>query len=300
MDIPSYNIDIKDIKGYCDQKCSFTYNYSNTPCLAKNMSDYLLFTFDESNYYPVLYNSINYRIVDMKIYSWSLHTYNGSRKAGEIIIQHVPVTGGNSLYVCIPIRASNANTSSSQLLNQIITNAARLIPSKGTSSVLNVTNFNLTTFLNKKPFFSYTASGPNPSPLTGASSKMDFVVFSTEDHYCDLFSGDLITLQKIIKQVDIKIQPISTIELFYNKVGAGLNIKNDEIYIDCQPINKSEETVEVPINDIPKLVDDNTLQMIYYVTIFVVIALAFFVGLFLLGNSMTSVRSIVKSVTPNT
>jgi carbonic anhydrase len=294
------NIDIRDIAGYCDQKCAFTYNYTNTSCVGKNLETALNFSIDTANFYPVLYNTFNYSVENMYLCSPSIHTYNGSLADAEIIIKHVPVSGGNNLIICVPIKNTNANTKAAQLLGSLINSSARLIPSAGGSAIMNISNFNLTTFMDKKPFYSYTGSA-----IVGNCSNMaDYIVFSIKDFYCDIISDDLATLKKLIKPVGLTTKsPISSgINLFYNKVGAGLNIKNDEIYIDCQPINQSEETIETTTVSstgelATSLVDDKTLQMIYYVGIFIIIAIIFYVGLFLLSNSMNSTKYIAKKMT---
>ena len=293
------NIDIRDIAGYCDQKCAFTYNYTNTSCVGKNMDTALNFSIDTANFYPVLYNTFNYSVENMYLCSPSIHTYNGSPADAEIIIKHVPVSGGNDLIICVPIRNTNANTKASQLLSSLINSSARVIPSAGGSAILNINNFNLTTFMDKKPFYSYTGS----SLFGNCSNMSDYIVFSIKDFYCDILNDDLVTLKRLIKPAGLTSKsPISSgINLFYNKVGAGLNIKNDEIYIDCQPINESEETTETTTSVTTgkvseELIDDKTLQMIYYVGIFVIIAIIFYVGLFLLSNSMNSTKFIAKKM----
>jgi hypothetical protein len=71
-------------------------------------------------------------------------------------------------------------------------------------------------------------------------------------------------------------------KVYYNESGAGSNalIKDEEIYIDCQPVNSSKETIEYvtknPLkNDLSTILNDPTtyliLQMILSCIVFIVI-----------------------------
>jgi hypothetical protein len=91
----------------------------------------------------------------------------------------------------------------------------------------------------KKPYFSYTAT----EPYQPCSTIVDYVVFSTLNVSLDITqdSLDLFRTFMIDNPYDVK----TGTEFFYNEKGSEVNMGNGEIYIDCQPVGSSEETVNV-------------------------------------------------------
>ena len=105
-----------NIAGKCDLKCEFSFHYNNSSCIATNRGDYISLAYDYSSSPPVVYNSASYDVKEVRIYSPSLHSFNGSKADGEFIIIHNTSSGANPLFVCIPIKSSNTSEESSKNL----------------------------------------------------------------------------------------------------------------------------------------------------------------------------------------
>jgi carbonic anhydrase len=234
------DISLSKITGKCQYKCSYSFHYNNSLCIATNRGDYLTLSYDKSSSPPVLYNSSGYDVQEIRIYIPSLHSYNGSKTDGEFIIVHTSNTGAKPLLVCVPIKSNNTNSNSAILLKTIVDTMANNAPSNGESSTIGVKRFNLTQLVPKKPFFSYSAT----EPYQPCSSLVEYIVYSPLNGTIDIMPDTLKKLQSIIKSnpYDIKKGP----NLFYNEKGPSSgNAEGGEIYIDCQPVGASEETIEV-------------------------------------------------------
>jgi hypothetical protein len=149
---------------------------------------------------------------------------------GEIIIEHIPVKGGNQLNVCVPFISSSETSNASELITEIIQKVSSNAPSEGNSTNLNMSNFNLQNIFPRKPFFTYT------------NENQDYIVFGALEAI-PLSSSTITTLQQIIKPYSLATPGN---ELFYNSKGptTGLQI-GDGLYISCQPTGSSLEDTPV-------------------------------------------------------
>jgi carbonic anhydrase len=233
------DISMSKITGKCDLKCSYSFNYNNSSCVATNRGDYISISYDKSTAPPVLYNATGYDVQEIRLYTPSLHSYNDSKTDAELIIVHSSNTGARPLLVCIPIQSNNTSSDSALLFKTIVDTVANSAPADGESTTVNVNKFNLTYIVPKKPFFSYSAT----EPYQPCSTSVDYIVFSLLQGSLDIMSDTLAKLQSIIKSnpYDVKKGP----NLFYNEKGPGSNSSNGEIYIDCQPVGESDETTQV-------------------------------------------------------
>lgn len=228
-DIP-IDISKSNIYANCDQKCSFSFSYSQTLLVAKNNNTQLTFLMEQNPVPPVTYNNMKYNASSFSLFTPSLHKWNGANTDAEIIIEHIPVLGGKYLYVCIPIVKSNAiNSPSSSSLSEIIHEASKHTPANGEITNLTISNFTLQNIVPNAPFYSYY--GENT-----------------------MFQGDFIVYDKIqnipltnetISLVSSMIQG-STVEMFggnlyYNPLGT--NQTETDIYISCQPTGFSDEKI---------------------------------------------------------
>lgn len=251
-------IDISKDKvvGKCDLKCEFNFNYNDSSCIATNRGDYISIAYDKSTSPPVTYNTSSYEVKEIRIYWLSLHSFNGTKTDGELMIIHNTFAGSNPLFVCIPIKSSNSGEISSKNLSTIINTVASNAPRKDEKTTVNISKFNLNAFVPKKPFFSYTATEPY-QPCNGG--KNEYIVFSN-DSYIGITDSALSVLKKVIKEnaYNIKRGP----ELFYNQKGPASNISSSQIYIDCQPVGESEEKVIITNGGIPSniLTSENIMQ----------------------------------------
>jgi hypothetical protein len=223
------NISKDNIQGKCDLKCYYVFKYNNSNITAKNRGVMLSFTYDNSNTPPVIYNNEKYTVSKFFITCPSIHTFNNELAVGEIIIEHIPVAGGNQFNVAIPFTASSEATTATNLITELINSVASNAPSQGESVNVNISNFTLQNIVPKKPFYSYTDS-----------SNSDWIVFDIQNAI-PLSSATLSTLGTIIKPFSITTDGNG---LFYNSTGPNASSINvsEGIYISCQPTGSSGET----------------------------------------------------------
>jgi carbonic anhydrase len=234
------NISLGLIKGKCDYKCSFSFNYNNSSCIAINRGDYISLSYDTSSSPAVYYNSVGYNVKEIRIYIPSLHAYSGNKANGELIIVHTSNMGSPSLLVCIPIKSNTSSSSSSNLFKTVIDSVANTAPRDGETVVVNIPKYNLNNIVPNKPFFSYTATEPY-QPCNG---EVDYIVYDPLTAYLDILPETLTKLQTIISSnpYTIKKGP----NLFYNEKGPNKKgTAGSEIYIDCQPISNSKEEITI-------------------------------------------------------
>ena len=234
------DISMSKILGKCDLKCSYSFHYSNSSCIATNRGDYISISYDKTSSPPVLYNATGFDVKEIRLYIPSLHSYNDSKTDGELIIVHTSNTGAKPLLVCIPIKSNNTSSVSAMFFKTLIDTVASSAPSDGETTTVNIPKFNLDFFVPKKPFFSYSAT----EPYQPCSEDVDYIVFSPLDSSLDIMPESLTKLQSIIlsNPYDVKTGP----NLFYNEKGPSKGGSGSgEIYIDCQPVGSSDETTEV-------------------------------------------------------
>ena len=223
------NISPQNIAGTCESKCSYAFNYPTTNnTTVSNYGAYLQFTYELSNNSPVLYNSKSYNVSGITIYSPSLHKYNNATTDGEVVIRHTPVSGGNPLYVIIPLSTGGITTTGSQVISKVINSAGKSAPSAGKNTNKGVGEFTLNNFIPMKQFYSYT------------TSKMDCIVFDISNSI-GIKSADLKIFKSIVKSAPSN-PFIGSTSLFINTKGPSMNGGSD-IYIDCQPTDQVMGTV---------------------------------------------------------
>lgn len=257
MSSQNLNISAKNITGKCDLKCSYSFKYSESSSTAKNNGIMLSLTYDSRSVPPVVYNSEKYNVSTIMITSPSLHVFDGNTMPGEIIIEHVPVNGGNNLAVCIPFSSSSESSTASSIITEIIQTAATNAPSQGDSTNLNMSNFNLQHIIPRKPFYAYSYT------------RTDYIVFGTLEAI-PLSSSTISTLQQIIQPYPIQMP---SVDLFYNSKGpiSGVQI-GDGLYISCQPTGSSEEETAVTYDKNSSSVDfSNVLDSPIFKTIIMVV-----------------------------
>jgi carbonic anhydrase len=234
------NISLSSITGKCDYKCSYSFHYNNSACIATNRGDYVSLSYDKSSSPPVLYNATNFDVQEIRLYTPSLHSYNNSKTDGELIIVHNANTGAQPLLVCIPIKSNNTSSESALLFKTIIDTMSSGAPADGESTTISLQRFNLSTIVPKKPFFSYSAT----EPYQPCYENVDYIVFDPLTASLDMMPETLTILQSIITSnpYDVKTGP----ELFYNEKGPSKGGEyGDDIYIDCQPVGESAEMVDI-------------------------------------------------------
>jgi hypothetical protein len=245
------NISPDAVSGRCEAKCIYNYDYPpNSVVKIKHETYFISIEPDPdttSTTSPVTYNEANYNVTKGLLFSPSLHLFNNNKMDAEIMIEHIAVSGGRKLFVCIPVRKMAGD--SSQMLSAVVNGTAKKAPAVSETTTITVekpSTFN--DMLPKGPFFSYTGKY--------GEETCDFIV------YGKLFSlafseGDLKTLQDMIKPFHL---PMLGEYLFVNSKGANIDggKKQDGIYINCQPTGTSEETTEVTTTSTSSTSDDVT------------------------------------------
>ena len=239
---PTINISSQNVYGNCDLKCSYNYKYNQSNSTATNNGVFISLSYDKDSTSPVVYNTHNYFVSQINIYSPSLHKFNGNFVAAEVVIEHAPEIGGDLLYVCIPIIASTNSSDASNMLSEIIQSVASNAPAANETTNLNLSKFNLNSFVPSKPFFSYAGT----QGLVG-----QIIVFGITNAI-PINQKILSSLSKIIKPYPITIAGGN---VFFNSKGPNSvqlgNKSNNGIYISCQPTGSSEEETQVAYSKNP-------------------------------------------------
>jgi len=241
MSQPNLNLNIsqQSVTGACNYKCSYTFKYPESSSTATNGGSYISLTYDNGTTPPVLFNSQQYNVGTISISCPSVHLFNNNQTAGELIIEHSPVSGGQPLIVSIPLTSSANSSTSSDLVTQIIQAVINNAPSSGETTNLNISGFTLDNIVPKKPYYNYV----DPE-------KANWIVFDIMNAI-PINSSILNSLSQIIQPFPYQfIADISNNDLFYNSHGPNSSgsAVSEGIYISCQPTGSSEEETNVSYN----------------------------------------------------
>jgi carbonic anhydrase len=263
--------------GKCDYKCDYKFRYQTSSCIGKNMGDYISLSYDNTASSFVTYNLISYVVKEIRIYHKSLHSFNGNKLDGEMVVVHTSNTGEMPLLVCMPMKVSNSTSMSAAFFSNIIKTMSANAPAEGDSTTIKMNNYNLNHIIPKKAFYSYTAT----EPYQPCSEKVNYVVYDASEMYLDIPQNAYDNLTKIILENYYTVK--SDVPFFYNSKGANTST-SDDIYIDCQPVGQSEDTINV-VNDtstydfsVEDLKNNDFFKFIIAVIIFLII-IYFFYGI---------------------
>ncbi len=269
MTTQNINISKQNISGKCDLKCSYNFKYSETNLTAKNNGVSIALTTDSNKIPPVTYNNQKYNVSNIEIVSPSIHLFNGTTAAAEIIINHTPIQGGSQLNVAIPITSSSESSTASTLITQVIQSVSSNAPAANETTNLSISGFTLQDIVPSKPFYSYT----------GASDNTDYIVFDITNAI-PLSSSTITTLQQIIQPFPL---PTPGGKLFFNSTGPNTTKVGEGIYISCKPTGSSDEETAVTYNknvttyDFTDLTNNPTVKLIFQI----IIGCLLFIGVFL-------------------
>lgn len=234
----SIDITKRGITGKCDLKCAYNFKYPASNSTLTNKGIYLALSYDATTMAPVTYNTQPYIVSQIHIYSPSLHLFNGSNVAGELIILHSPQKGGDNLYVAIPLIKSAGASSATPIIQEIIDKAATNAPAEGDSVALNISGFTLNDLIpSRRSFISYTGNNVNNETMS------PWIVFGQEAGI-RITSDDADKLAKIVSPFAFGL---TGEKLYLNEAGAN-SVADDQtgdVYISCEPTNTSEEEVTV-------------------------------------------------------
>ena len=223
------NIQLNKVTGRCDEKCMLKYNYiTSSTCVATNNgTGSINLTYEINSKNPVTFNNNEYNIFGIQIAFPSNNYYNGEPSTGEIVIIHTSQTANKFLFICIPI--SNRSGTPNNLLNSILNNIVSIHISGGNSSDLKLNEeYNLNSILQYKPFYYYDLNSDGPD-IGVISYGLKDSIYITND-----LAESIINLVGPPGADYWGYSP----SLFYNKKGP-VKFDEDEIYIDCKPVNSS-------------------------------------------------------------
>lgn len=270
----SINISPKNIAGKCDLKCAYQFKYPVSTLTAKNNEVMITLTYENNSNPAVVFNENKYNVSNIYIYSPSLHYFNNNKTIGEVIIEHYPVSGGENLYVSIPLIQSGDVNSGSKLISDVIISVARSAPAKNDYVNINIQDFTLQNIVPKSPFYNYTGSGNMPG---------QFIVYGL-NNAIPITKSTAEVLGKILNPYDLIL---TGDKLFFNSKGPNTSLKDQGIYISCKPTGTSSETTEVEMQkssntfEFGSLFQDNreTVQLVFKIFLVSAICIAFIFAL---------------------
>ena len=264
------NISPQNISNTCNYKCAFAFDYPTSSCTATNSGNSLMMSYSDSSS-PVIFNQTKYAVTDWYIYSPSLHLFNNVKADAEIVIIHTPTSGGMPLLVCIPLSLNGTSGNASNTISEIIGAVTKGAPSQGGSTNQGIDDFTLNNFIPMKEFYNYSLDSQN------------FIIFGIKNAIY-ISQPDLASLKTVIQPVDSIVFPTGA-ALFVNPNGPikGQGITSNDIYIDCQPTNSSEEEINEVVGnkaettfdmgDYFKNIFSNPFFLFFVITIAIIILL---------------------------
>lgn len=184
------NLTKENFNGTCESSCKLELLYAPSQCNCTNKDTYLSFSYDIYANKPVLFNSVYYDVSEVRIYSPSLHKYDGALCNGELVVLHIG-TSGENLAICVPIIVNNGEFST---IDNIIDLASQSVQDYDQSATLN-TDFNLSTLIPAVNHLYYRAITP-----FDCDTPFDICVFGNKgSSYIPIYSDQLKQLQNLIR-----------------------------------------------------------------------------------------------------
>lgn len=234
------NISSDQNYGKCNKKCDLSFRYSISSCVATNTGGYIAINYDNATSLPVTFNNTKYNVTreglyPIALFSPSLHLFNGSYTDAEIVVTHVSENQGQILRICIPVSSTGVVGPATSMLKEIINSVSKNAPNAWQKTNVNLPNFSLQHIVPTKPFYSFTDS-----------MSSNIIVYGVENAI-GLDSSTLKMLKSIVQSSTGNVNMaffIGNPPIYKNYEGPN-NAKDDQIYIDCQPVNESEEQLEI-------------------------------------------------------
>lgn len=219
----------------CEDKCSLSFNYPNSPtCVITNTGNLFVIQYElDVNYTPVTFNNAQYHLQSNNIYLAlpSIHQYNGAYTQAELLFFHT--TDSSNELVCISIPINSNSSFSSPTLTTLLTDIVDYnINESGESNTITINNFTLNDIIPYRSYYYYK------------NSNVNYIAYGIENA---LYISDatLTTLSSYIANTMTDTQKAQifpyTTTLLKNQKGPSM-ADSGEIYIDCQPVDSSTET----------------------------------------------------------
>ena len=242
-------IDVQPTKNQCTLTCLYQFDYKDSSLTIENKKTHLVLSYDAPQS-KITFNEEHYKVQEIRLYAPSLNKYQGRRYDAELIVHHIHEDGSN-LLVCVPIQSSSSKSTSASLFEEMF----RFAPQPKETASINIHNYNLNHFIPRGAYYTYEGSLPY-QPCDGTYHIILFdpklaISMSPSSHK---------ELKTLIQDATTSIPSSSSSSsksppLFYNPQGTqsremmkslGQHHDDDEIYIDCQPVNQEGEVYVPP------------------------------------------------------
>jgi len=255
----------------CESTCKFLPLYKNVKIICKNMNNYILVQFEgpTDSYPKSKFNDETYIVSELRIFNKSVHTYlNKYDSTGEILIIHKNSAKPTELLVVsIPIITSTVSTPGTAMLEALIqatniqapSSSLSLSNSSGSEKVSapfvpNI-KFDIKNLIPTTPYYFYKGVFGFQTSLGGCGTPSNVIVYSPSQGYVSIDNEIASTFQSLLNPPSLIEFPISQgPTLYYNSKGHVH--ENEDIYIDCQPVNSSTNKVYVPLKDQTKDINE--------------------------------------------
>lgn len=211
----------------------------------------------------VVYKGNTYILESIGLFRKSVHTIDGKYSAGELVMVHKNKEKELTLFICIPVSINVKNSSFGTLL--------KTVPSK----VLSFQSPK--TFIPNGVFYSYTASD-----FTKCIGKVEYIIFASSN--VNITSAEL----DLVPTNSYKIYKGGDIVVYKHSQPSGkkaISFGDDNVYIDCQPIDAPESSANVSASDISgatksisfsDLQHSKFMQMFLMFLVFMIVTVIFF------------------------
>ena len=220
--------------GSCHNLCRFIFDYPSSNCVVTNNETYLGVPYDTALQEYAKFNGNSQTVDEIRIYSPSLHTFNGKQADAEIVVTHSSIQGPG-LIVCVPVmKAAKAGSESASLLKNIIDGTAMNAPNTSDTSVITTTGFNLNKLIPKTNFYYYSGTLPY-DPCNGSYH----VVVYEPNQFTSINVSSLQKLRNILTAHSITTK-IGT--SYYLSGKSASSSESSDVYMQCVPVTDSDDT----------------------------------------------------------
>jgi carbonic anhydrase len=248
-----------------------TFNYYSGNCAATRKANNITIEYEIADLpNHIKYKNENYTLKLCKLYKKSIHQINGQNSVAELVIWHQHALTNANLLVCIPVSISLEGK----------TSFGTLIPNQ-TSNKTMIENFDsLKQFIPSGDFYSYSASN---FTNCSSSAKFEYIVFPSSK-----ISVSQTELNNIPSSIPYPIVANSNAIVYkHTSQGAGgsvIKFSDDNVFIDCQPIDAPEygESVmpttlaSTPGINFSRLKHNKFIQMLLVFIVFMIVMVIFF------------------------
>jgi hypothetical protein len=249
----------------CQSSCDLITKYSQSGVTSTDYASYISIVPNIAQS-GTLFNGQAYGVNEVRLYSAPLHTYSSSITSNaELLIIHTNlnrVATAPLLIISVPIIVSETPNLASLSLESIIkeTSANSCLTKANSAGCieqsaplrLNTIDFNLRNYVPKGEYYFYKGvfSFQKQNSLSSCDISSNIVVYSPSSGGITIDNATFTILKNLLTPpTAVEFQIYANPTLYLNTGGSGKNAE-EEIYIDCQPVNESTDEVYVPVGEI--------------------------------------------------